>query len=45
MSWYMRRPRIKEPPKQIPHHKSPMSAKVMTEVKEKIKSTESKKIK
>ena len=45
MSWYNRKPRIKEPPKQVPHHKSPMSEKVMKEAKEKTKPTESKKIK
>lgn len=45
MSWYMRRPKTKEPPKQVPHHHSPMSEKVMKEAKEKTRSTTSKKIK
>lgn len=33
MSWYKRRPRIKEPPKSAPHHTSPMAEKILEESK------------
>lgn len=35
MSWFKRRPRIKEPEKLIPHHFSPLSEKALKEAKEK----------
>jgi len=36
MSWYKRTPRIKEPPKHLPHHRSsPATEKIMEEVKKK----------
>lgn len=45
MSWFMRRPRIKEPPKQLPHHNSPMTEKVMKEAKEKLRAEKPKQTK
>lgn len=34
MSWYKRKPRLKEPPKHLPHHRhSPISDKILEEVK------------
>jgi hypothetical protein len=34
MSWYKRKPRIKESPKHLPHHRSsPISNKIMEEAK------------
>ena len=36
MSWYKRRPRIKEPPKHLPHHRnSPTTEKILEEVAKK----------
>jgi hypothetical protein len=37
MSWYNRRPRIKEPPKQTPHHTSPTTERIVEESKKSIK--------
>ena len=37
MSWYNRKPRIKEPPKQIPHHTSPATERMMEEAKKSIR--------
>jgi hypothetical protein len=34
MSWFRRRPRIKEPEKLTPHHSSPFARKAMEEAKE-----------
>ena len=34
MSWFKRRPRVKEPPKLIPHHTSPIARKMLEEAKE-----------
>lgn len=34
MSWYNRKPRLKEPPKHLPHHwTSPIAYKMMEEAK------------
>jgi hypothetical protein len=33
MSWYNRKPRIKEPPKLSPHHTSPITEKMLDEAK------------
>lgn len=45
MSWYNRKPRIKEPPKQVPHHYSPMAEKALKEAKEKVRAAKSKQTK
>lgn len=45
MSWFRRRPKIKEAPKEKPHHISPMAEKHLKEVKEKTKPSESDSIK
>jgi hypothetical protein len=37
MSWFMRRPRTKEPSKQIPHLTSPITEKVLEEMKDKVR--------
>jgi hypothetical protein len=37
MSWFKRRPRVKEPVKQTPHHTSPLSQKLLKEQKEAVK--------
>lgn len=34
MSWFKRRPRVKEPPKLVPHHSSPIARKMLEEAKE-----------
>ena len=34
MSWFNRRPRVKEPPKLTPHHLSPLSRKILQEQKQ-----------
>jgi len=34
MSWFKRKPRIKEPERQHPHHHSPLSEKLWKEVKD-----------
>ena len=34
MSWFRRRPKIKEPSRQAPHHTSPMTEKKLEESKE-----------
>jgi len=40
MSWFKRRPRVKEPPKQIPHHRnSPATERLLKETKESTKPT------
>lgn len=37
MSWFRRRPTLKEPPKHMPHHRnSPMSERFLEETKERI---------
>jgi hypothetical protein len=33
MSWFNRRPRVKEPPKHTPHRTSPIAEKVLKEAK------------
>jgi hypothetical protein len=33
MSWYNRKPRIKEPPKLAPHHTSPITDRMLDEAK------------
>ena len=33
MSWYNRKPRIKEPPQLIPHHTSPITERILDEAK------------
>jgi hypothetical protein len=33
MSWYNRKPRIKEPPKLVVHHTSPIAEKMLDEAK------------
>jgi hypothetical protein len=33
MSWFKRRPRVKEQPKQAPHHTSPFTEKMLEESK------------
>jgi hypothetical protein len=45
MSWYNRKPRIKEPPKQLPHHHSPMAEKALKEAKQKYSTDKPKKTK
>jgi len=45
MSWFMRRPRLKEQPKQTPHHQSTMSDKVMKKMKEDTQPTKPNKTK
>jgi hypothetical protein len=38
MSWYKRTPRLKEPPKHLPAHRSsPISDKIMEETKPKVR--------
>lgn len=38
MSWYKRTPRLKEPPKHLPHHRSsPTTEKLMEETKVKVR--------
>jgi hypothetical protein len=39
MSWFKRRPRIKEQPKQAPHHTSPFTEKMLEESKKNGPST------
>jgi hypothetical protein len=47
MSWFKRKPHVKEPPKLHPHHSSPISESVMKEAKKRVSgqksSSESKK--
>ena len=38
MSWFKHKPRPKTPPKQRPHHTSPLSDQVLDEIKEKQRS-------
>lgn len=35
MSWFKHKPRPKTPPKQHPHHSSPISERIFEEIKEK----------
>ena len=35
MSWFKRKPRVKEPPKHLPHHRnSPVTERLLKETKE-----------
>jgi hypothetical protein len=43
MSWFKRRPRIKEPAKLVPHHTSPLAEKIRKEAKEATNPTPKKK--
>lgn len=43
MSWFKRRPRIKEQPKQAPHHTSPFTEKMMEESKKRAPKKKEKK--
>jgi hypothetical protein len=36
MSWFKRKPHVKEPPKLHPHHHSPIAEKVLTEAKKRV---------
>lgn len=45
MSWFMRRPRIKEQPKQVPHHSSPTTERILEEAKKAIRPLPNKKSK
>ena len=46
MSWFRHRPKVKEPPKHLPHHRtSPATEKMLKEVKDKSKTNPPKKIK
>lgn len=40
MSWFNRRPKVKEPTKLFPHHTSPFSRKKLKELKEQVTGTE-----
>ena len=42
MSWFNRRPKVREPEKKIPHHTSPITEKHLKDIKEKTKSEENK---
>jgi hypothetical protein len=37
MSWFKRRPRIKEQPKQAPHHTSPITERLLDDAKEAVR--------
>jgi hypothetical protein len=37
MSWFKRRPRVKEPPKQTPQHTSPLTRKLLKEQQDAVK--------
>lgn len=40
MSWFKRRPRVKEPPKHLPHHRtSSITERLLKETKESTKPT------
>jgi hypothetical protein len=41
MSWFKRKPHVKEPPKLHPHHSSPISESVMKEAKKKVVGVDS----
>ena len=45
MSWFNRRPRVKEPQKLTPHHSSPIAQKMLEEVKKQVRTTEKPRIK
>jgi hypothetical protein len=36
MSWYNRKPRLKDKPKTTPHHYSPAHEKIMEEIKNRV---------
>ena len=40
MSWFNRKPKIREPEKKIPHHTSPITERHLKDVKEKTKPEE-----
>jgi hypothetical protein len=41
MSWFKRKPHVKEPPKLHPHHHSPIAESVMKEAKKRVSGQES----
>lgn len=46
MSWFKRRPRVKEPPKHLPHHRnSSTTERLLKETKESTRPTEQKLVK
>jgi hypothetical protein len=41
MSWFKRKPHVKEPPKLHPHHHSPIAEKVLKEAKKRVSGQDS----
>ena len=41
MSWFKRKPHVKEPPKLHPHHYSPIAENVMKEAKQRVSGEDS----
>jgi hypothetical protein len=39
MSWYKKRPKVKEQPKQRPHHTSPATERALKELKKQVTPT------
>lgn len=40
MSWFRRRPKLREPERKVPHHTSPITERHLKDVKEKTKPEE-----